>query len=30
MHVSERWLVGWLLTAGAVMLLWNVYTAYVR
>ena len=30
MQVSGTRLVGWLLTAGAVMLLWNVYTAYLR
>ena len=30
MQVSERRLVGWFLTAAVVMLLWNVYTAYLR
>jgi hypothetical protein len=30
MQISERRLVGWLLTAAAVALLWNVYAAYVR
>ena len=30
MQKSERRLVGWLLTAGTVMLVWNLYTAYLR